>query len=237
MGKLKQIILLFALIFAAIFLSSCSSVITEEKIKEHIADHKEIYQQKILDNFAENEEIFNKIIETFLAFEDNAGDIEHYKTISLINDVKYGDTVGQRENSYIFFTVRTEITDGENNTVTERVDFLNDKMYNINDIKKEELNKIFFAAEDYGYDKDKDLYYIKSSAMVKYGKINYYHENYVVFESLACSIFEKADRVETVLIYNKSGAPEDNRNNYKYEIYKINDCWYLEYYYYVAPLI
>ena len=73
-----------------------------------------------MDHFTENEEIFNKIIETFLTFENNTGDIEHYKTISLINDVTYGDTIGKRENSYIFFTAKSKITDGKNNTVTEK---------------------------------------------------------------------------------------------------------------------
>ena len=235
---IKQIVLLAAVVCAAGFiLPACVPPITEEKIKERIASHQEIYQQKILDHFAENEGIFNKIIETFAAFEGNADDFGRYKTVSLINDLKYGDDGGQMENNYVFFTARTEITGGEPNTITERIDFLSDKTYNIHGIKEEELNKVLLDAEDYGYDSGKNSYYLKESAMIKYNKINYNSENYVVFESFARSPFEKADIVSTKLIYDKSGAPEGGGDNYKYGVYKINDCWYIEYYYYAAPLI
>jgi len=223
MKKSKLVVLALALVLAAAFSTSCNPI-TEEKVWAHIAEYKEQYQQKFLDHFNENEEIFNKITATIAAFRDNTEDIENYGNITLKNDAPYGDK--GNEDRYIFFTAH------QINPL--KVDFTDDKTINVFDIKEEELNRIFLAAENYEYNEEKNYYNINAS--VKYKELSCISEDYIRFEYFAYGMFEKNDRVETALIYDITEPPED-RGDYRYDIFTINDYWYIEYHYYISPAI
>ncbi|MCL2671927.1 MAG: hypothetical protein FWF10_07820 [Clostridiales bacterium] len=203
---------LVALAFAMALLTACLSGLSQE---ECMQDYRERYEQRIIDHFTENEEIFNRIAETLHAYVAAAEDIERYWTISLGN---YGFHNDNNEDAK--YTLFISKTDAENNTVREYIDILNDSAINIYGLTEAELDLIFMTG-DYGSDSPLNRY--MEAKCESFGVT-------IRFPFALPQIYNRADRVEATLWYTASEISEDDPD-------RINDHWYISYYLYWSPAI
>jgi len=214
---------LAALILSAMFLSSC--IFGGGKSQEEcLQDYREKYQQRMIDHFAENEDVFNRIAETLSVYVAGADDIGSYKTISLGNYMTFSDK-GETA-KYTLFIVKQLNANDKNDITREYIDFLNDSTINVHALKEEELDEIFMPD---GFD--------STSLLARYTEAycdalsNAVHRgDYVGFSFALPQIYNRADRVDATLWYSKSGGMSDSPD-------RINDHWYITYSLYWSPAI
>ena len=227
MKRYKHFILLtalVALVFTTVLFSSCifgkpgageRSGMTEEECEQ---DFRERYHQQILDHFAENEDIFTRIVDTFAAYTADADDLDIYGNIILGNKSGFED--------YYWFTAKRPDPDNKDDIVREFLDFVNDKNINVYDLTKEELDRIFIKMDS-----------SMNSSMQRYEEAYLYsllydknRDDTVAFPGINMGMYNRNDRVEATLFYSKSGADKDNPDS-------INDHWSIFYSVYWSPAL
>jgi len=232
-GQFIKLLILVTLALATIFLSSCNlparivSLLTSGSgmsQEECLEDFKKENEQRIIDHFKENEEIFNKVAESLNAFIAGADDIDSYRTISLGSFPTF-DENHEPVHRYMLFTVRQPDPDS-NERVREYLDFLNDKSINIFKLTSDELEK-FLTGEDYDYN-SRQVRYTEASC-VSLEDPNY-RGNSIMFPSTIIGMYNRADRVEASLWYSKSAVKSDNPD-------RINEHWSITYSVYWAHAI
>ena len=212
------IVTLTALVLTAMVFSSCMffNFGNQTSKKEMLQDYQDMYQQELLDHFAANEDIFNRVAATIMAYIAGAEDFESYNRISI--------SFGDEENDFIFFTARQPDRDDEE-VLRESIILVDDDAINIYGLTREELGKVL---EGDGFERKTGLPRYTSAFVSSW----LHRENtgdFVDFPFYWEGLYNRADRVEAALYYSGSGIARENT-------VKINDHWFIEYTFYLAPL-
>lgn len=195
-----SIIALITLVF-----SSCKSSIYQQE--KYISNLEKTYNNQLLENFKENEKIFNDIVISFAA---NIDEFAGYQSILLYYNTS--------QLKYILYTYRR---DEANNVIENEEDFFKNKISN--NINKIDLDKIFIIKNDIKYKKDGSSKI--SRDLIKYWVFYFESEKYMWFD------LNWSWGSEIQLVYSKSGEMrpiEDSRITVHKE-YWINEHWYIQY--------
>ena len=186
--------------------------------EECIQDFQDRYRQDMLDHFAENEETFNRLVDTLTSYIDNVDDIDMYRSMSLSHN--------RDQNDYRLFTAREPDQDGDD-IVRVFIDFINDSTVNIYDITEEELDMIL---EGEGFDRNSGLPRYEKVIIIDSMSNSEDPGKIITFSFGQMGFYNKADRVEASLHYIRDGESQDFPD-------KINDHWFITYSVYWAPAL
>lgn len=202
-----------ALVFAAVFLSSCLFGSTKSR-EECIEHYKENYMPEYINHFTENEEIFNKLAESLSDYVIGVDDIESYRTVSLSKASNVQEDNGESI-KYKLYIVRQLNPDGEKDIQRADIDFISDSAINKYNLTEDDLDIVFSRYIRVFCDSLSDDEFRGGS---------------IGFENKFPAMYNRADRVDTILWYRKSGVMLDGEDS-------INDHWHLVYSLYWAPAI
>jgi len=213
----SHIILLLALVslvFTTVFLSSCLFGGGGKSKEECLQDYRENYLPQFIDHYTENEEILNKLAESLSDYVVGLDDIESYKAVSLEEDywAQKDDGDGIKYKLYI---MRQLNPDDEKDITRIDIDFINDSTVNKYYLTEDDLDHIFS----------------------RYGKVycsslsdNEHRGDSIKLEDKFAAMYNKADRVDTTLLYSSTGGYADSPDS-------INDHWAIVYSLYWSPAI
>lgn len=213
--------MLVVCVFATMFLSACIPGMSKEACMQ---DYKDRYRQMIIDHFTENEDIFFRITETLYAFAAGADDIGSYSTISLQRNWDYSEDNG--EVKYTLFTARRLDPNDRSDITRASIDFLSDETINIYGLNEKELDKIIMQSDFDSTSRTACYVEIYCDSLPSSGLSG----EHIVFTFALPHIYNRADRVDAQLRYNRLGIAQDHPD-------RINDNWYIYYSLYWSPAI
>jgi len=238
----KAVAMLTSIALVSAILTSCTST---KELEENLRSYQTMYQEQILDHFAQNEDTFIRIVKTFDAILEEADNLEDYYNVTLVNDVIYSDDKKSVRNNYVMTVSKYVMKDGERVKTGEQIDLLTDARYNRFDLTEAEFNRVFISEEDYKHNEEFGTTYVWSPELIKYTYVSFKYilandsakGNFIHFDFyIERPVGKKPDRANMVLIYSRSGEAPQSTGGIKL-MHQINDHWYLDYQLYLSPAI
>ena len=211
--KRYMLLALVAIVFTAASLSSCIFGGGMSK-EECLDDYRENFLPYFMDHVKENEEIYIKLAESLSEYVIGLDDINGYRTVSLSKNYRAQNDDGEGIKYELFISRRPNPYD-RSEAAQEDIDFLNDSAINIYNLTEEDLDIVF--------SRYRRVYCDSLLNDERRGSS-------IGFEGLFAATYNKADRVDTMLWYSKTGGYADSPNS-------INDHWIITYSLYWSPAI